>query len=240
MQFKPDCVMKTHAARLSLLLSVGAASLVAFGATAQTTAPAETPTPAAPASDAAPPKLPYGVDDVVKLTHAQVSEDVTLNFVHNSGTIYNLSPKDIVYLRDQGVSDKVINAMMEQRQNVPAENVNQIALQAQAAAATAAAQPPDPNAPLAAPVYVQPPPLAAAPPAPAPPPADYVPPSTLYVIPYGPAGGGYFGYPISYGSCYAPVSTVYVVGRSYVGRGYYGGGHYHGYHGSTVYHFGHH
>ena len=44
-------------------------------------------------ADAAPVKLPYGVEDVLKLSRAQVSEDVTLNFIRNSGTIYNLAPR---------------------------------------------------------------------------------------------------------------------------------------------------
>lgn len=72
-------------------------------------APASTP---APTKESA--KLPYGTDEVVKLTHAQVGDDVVVSYVQNSGTAYSLSPDDIVRLRNEGVSDRVINAMMDQ------------------------------------------------------------------------------------------------------------------------------
>src|SRR3954463_13055858 len=58
------------------------------------------------------PHLPYGVDDVLKLTHAKVGEDVVVAFVQNSGIGYSLRANDIVYLRDQGVSDHVISVML--------------------------------------------------------------------------------------------------------------------------------
>jgi len=234
--------MKTRTTRIGLFLGVGAASLVALGATAQTTAPSQTATPTASASDAAPAKLPYGVDDVLKLSRAQVSEDITLNYIKNSGTIYSLSPKDIVFLKSEGVSDKVLNAMIDQRSNVPADVANQNALQAQAAATAGAQTPPslDPNAIQAAPVLVQPPPYYVQPtPAYVPPEPDSVPPSTVYVMPYGAPSYGYVSYPSCYyGSGYGCGSTVYVVGSGYVGHRYYGRARYYGGHGSTVYHIG--
>jgi hypothetical protein len=64
-------------------------------------------------------KLPYGADDVVRLSAARVNEEVILNYIQTSGTIYNLTPQDIVRLRDEGVSDRVINAMIDQRRVVP-------------------------------------------------------------------------------------------------------------------------
>jgi len=163
------------------------------------------------ADEAAPAKLPYGVADVLKLTHAQVSEEVVLNYVLNSGTVYNLGAKDIVYLRNQGVSDRVLTTMMNQRNRVAEESAQQAAAQAgvpapgYADAAAVAAPPPY------APAYVEPPPVAE--------PA----PSTVYVVPYSPpVGAAYYGgyYPHYYGGYYAPgVSFVYRFGP----RGYYGG-----------------
>src|SRR5258708_827286 len=50
-------------------------------------------------------KLPYGVDDVLKLSRAQIGEQIILNYVQSSGTVYNLASKDIVYLKTRGVSD---------------------------------------------------------------------------------------------------------------------------------------
>src|SRR5438552_13472071 len=52
-------------------------------------------------------KLPYGVADVLKLNRGKVSDEIIVTYVQSSGTVYNLSPQDIVYLRDQGVSDRV-------------------------------------------------------------------------------------------------------------------------------------
>ena len=119
--------MKTRTSRICLFASLSAAFLTALSTTAQTTAPTAA-TPSTPATaEAAQVKLPYGVEDVVKLSRAQVSEDVTLNYIRNSGTIYNLAPKDIVYLRNEGVSDRVINTMMDQRKSVPAEMAAQLA-----------------------------------------------------------------------------------------------------------------
>lgn len=228
MDLKDDCVMKTRTSRISLFVSLGAASLVALGATAETLAPYPTETPAPAASDAPPPKLPYGVDDVLKLSRAQISEDITLNYVKNSGTIYNLSPKDIVYLRNEGVSDKVINTMIDQRSNVPADVANQNALQAQAAASAAGAPPASADATTVqtTPVYVQPQPFYVEPtPVYVPPEPYYEPASTLYIIPYPrnysrPWSWPSFHFGSSYGYGYGCGSSVYTIHRGY------GGGHY--------------
>jgi hypothetical protein len=227
--------MKTRTFRTCLFASLGAASLVALNATAQTQEPTPTASAAPAPADSAPVKLPYGVEDVLKLSRAQVSEDVTLNYIRNSGTIYNLAPKDIVYLRQEGVSDRVLNTMLDQRKNVPAETAAQsapAAPQAPASPDTSAAPVPEyaPAYTQPAPVYVQPEPV-------------YSPASSLYVIPYPYAGYRYPGsYPYYYGGYYGYGGPSVVFGFGYGSRGYcgpyygryhgryYGGGHY-GYHG---------
>lgn len=162
------------------------------------------------------PNLPYGVEDILKLTRAQVSEDVIVNFIGNSGTIYNLSPNDIVYLRHEGVSDRVINAMLEKHKKALDAAQNQTA----PAPATPAAQPQDTAAtapPNPAPVYVQQPAQPA--------------PSTVYVVPYPAANAAYYGYyPYYgyYGPYYAPyygpsISLGFRFGGGW--GGYWGGGH---------------
>ncbi len=65
-------------------------------------------------TDSAGAKLPQSVGEVVKLSRAKVSEDVVLSYVQNSGAVYSLSADDIVRLRNEGVSDRVINAMLDQ------------------------------------------------------------------------------------------------------------------------------
>ena len=79
-------------------------------------------------------KLPSGVEDIVKLSKAQIGEEVIAGFIRNSGSTYSLSPKDVIYLRDQGVSDRIVNTMLEHRtapemtsdqnQNQPVELAN--------------------------------------------------------------------------------------------------------------------
>ncbi|HWX19572.1 MAG TPA: hypothetical protein VN578_06665 [Candidatus Binatia bacterium] len=185
--------------------------------------------PAASASVTTAIKLPYGVDDVVKLSRAQISEEIILNYVRNSGTVYNLGPNDLVYLRNQGVSDHVVNAMLDQRPQMA-----QTALQ---------------TAPQAAPAYT----------APATPDANTVatevptaqPASSVYA--YAPAQYPYYGYYQPYGYYYPPypyyyggyyggpvVSFGFGFGGGYRYGGYRYGGHWYGGRGYGGHgHFGH-
>ena len=56
---------------------------------------------------------PLGIADVKALAKAGVSEDVMINQIHTSRTIFHLSAADIIDLRDAGVTDKVINYMID-------------------------------------------------------------------------------------------------------------------------------
>ena len=207
---------------MCLLASLGVASLVALNATAQTPAPATTTASTTAPADAAPAKLPYGVEDVLKLSRAQVSEDVTLSFIRNSGTIYNLAPKDIVYLKNEGVSDHVINAMLDQGKSVPTI----MGAQAAPATAPAAAQAPvypDANAAAAAQASPQYAPYAQPAPVYVQPESTYAPPSTVYVMPYSSPGYGYSSYYPYYGGYYPYYGPSVVLGIGFRGGGYYGG-----------------
>ena len=201
-------------------------------------APAEVPTqavvtapaPSAPASistektDSA--KLPYGVADVVKLSRSQVSEDVILSYVQNSGTAYSLGPDDIVRLRNEGVSDRVINTMLAQHTK---------AVQAAQIAAAPAAPVYSDNSDSPAVSEGQPAQNSAAvAEAPLTPPA-----SSTYVIPYSPSTPAYYGYPYyyppyyyGYGGYYGgPIVSFRFGFGGHYGHGYYGGhGHYGGHH----------
>jgi len=158
-------------------------------------------------------KLPYGADDVVRLSAARVNEEVILNYIQTSGTIYNLTPQDIVRLRDEGVSDRVFNAMIDQRRVVP--------IQAAAAQNLAQAQPPAANpAPAAsATVYVAQPAPVVVQTSPAPPR------STLHIIPYPAARAAYYGPPPHYyrppdhGWYYRPVYPRFSVHLGWRGPG---------------------
>lgn len=236
--------MKMRVTRYTWLLCFGATTLVMLHALAQTAEPAPTPAPVASVSNSVPARLPYGTDDVLKLTRAQVSEDVTLNYIQSSGTIYNLSPSDIVTLRGEGVSDKVINAMLDQRKSVPVDVANQNALQAQVTAAANGAMlaPADAGSASPAPVYVQPAPVYVQPvPVAVQSEPDYVAPSTVYVIPYGPSGCTYYRYPsVFWGppAAYGCASSVVTIGAGYGGQRYYANSYRGRGHGSGVYRFG--
>jgi uncharacterized protein YcfJ len=55
---------------------------------------------------------PLAVADVKALAKAGVSEDVITSQIQNSHTVYHLSAADIIDLRNSGVSDKVVNFMI--------------------------------------------------------------------------------------------------------------------------------
>jgi hypothetical protein len=147
---------------------------------AQDTAPATTAPNAATSGSASatpPVKLSYGVPEVLKLARAQVSDDTIVAFVQNSGTVYSLSAGEIVYLHGQGVPDRVISAMLDNRRNVttPAAAAPAAPAQATAPAQTTYA--------AAAPTYNVAP--------------SYTPSSSTYVIPYSPPTY-YYDYPYNY------------------------------------------
>jgi len=56
--------------------------------------------------------LPPGVQDVVKLAQAGISDDIILNQIKNNGAIYSLTADQIILLKSQGVSQPVIRALL--------------------------------------------------------------------------------------------------------------------------------
>jgi hypothetical protein len=147
-------------------------------------------------------RLPYGADDVLKLSRGKISDDIILTYVQTSGTIYDLKPRDIVHLKEQGVSDKVVNAMLDQRRHSEEKDA------ARKESAEANAAPPFvPGTPEPSAAPVIPPPFTPEPiadyPNPAPVEVMQPPVSTLYVIPYGPSGyRPYYRTMSGYGSVY--------------------------------------
>src|ERR1035438_7974113 len=82
-------------------------------------ASAEAAAPAS-ASETRPVQLSSGVAEILKLGRANVSDDVIIAFVRNSGKSYHLSASEILYLRAQGMSDQVVTAMLSAGQNLAA------------------------------------------------------------------------------------------------------------------------
>lgn len=195
---------------LRALAALAMLALSAMPVAAQNSSPAPGAVATAPANPTAP-QLSFGVPDVLKLSNAKVSEDTIVSYVQYSGRSYGaLSAGEIVYLHEQGVSDRVVATMLEQRKRFT-----------EAAAPTIA----QPTAIASAPQYQQ---------APAPAPVQYVQPapaSTVYVIPNTPryVDYGYYPYSDYYGYSYPAVSLSFGYyggyrGGAYCGSGYHGGG----------------
>lgn len=196
-----------------LAVAAAALALATGNAFAQDSTAADLTAVAQPA-----PQLTYGETQVLQLAQAKVSDGVIVNYIHNSGATYNLNANGILYLKQKGVSDTVLNAMLAQR--------NQPTASAQPSAATSTAASSDQSYAVTAPAtttYVQ-----------------SVPSSTVYVIPdtqtyrydawfYGGYPYGYYpdyGYYGYYG--YPSVSLSFGFGNRWGGfhdRGFHGGWH---------------
>ena len=65
------------------------------------------------ASAQTPPNLPPGVVDVIGLTKAGFGEDGILAKVKKAGVSYDLTAEQMIYLKNQGVSENVISALLQ-------------------------------------------------------------------------------------------------------------------------------
>jgi hypothetical protein len=204
-------IMKTRNLQNSLL-AVAAVTALAFtagnvGAQDSSAQPAAVSQPA--------PQLSYGVPQVMQLVQAKISDGVIVNYIQNSGTIYALKADEIVYLKQQGASDNILNAMLNQRSRLTGstEPANTTA-----SSPAASVQTYSPAAPAPVVIYEQ----------------QTAPPSTVYVIPdtqtylydsYYYSAYPYYSYPY-YGGYYSgwpAVSLSFGLG-GYYGGGYHGGG----------------
>jgi hypothetical protein len=177
-----------------LLLCIGLAAPVAAQETAT-----QTPLQAAPdsAPAAEPVQLSSRTQEILKLVRAQVHDDVIVAFIQNGNCRYNLTASEIIHLRKEGVSDRVLTAMLN-----PSQTVEASLPQAQpiAPATTASGSAPQEYAPESAA------------------PAEVETASTLYVVPsttyyysyaspwyyswYWPCWYPYYGYYWGWGDCH--------------------------------------
>ena len=108
------------------------------------------------------------VAEIIKLANSGVEQSVMMAFVTNNTSTFNLSAEEIIYLKDIGVPDPVVTAMIFRDQTLRQETASALA---------AAAPPPipadEPNPPSPAEVAPQPDASSAAYP-PEPPPAEQV------------------------------------------------------------------
>src|ERR1035441_4211238 len=105
--------MKTRNLQSSLLAIAAVTSFAFTAGNRFAQGSTAAPQPAPPSQPA--PQLSYGVPQVLQLVQAKVSDGIIVSYVQNSGTIYSLNAGEIVYLKQQGVSDPVLSVMLNQR-----------------------------------------------------------------------------------------------------------------------------
>lgn len=158
--------------------------------------------------------------EVLKLTKAKVSDDTIIAYISHSTSSFALTANDIVYLKEQGVTDRAITAMLNQRTPAPsAPQYVQSTAQNQAGSSVQNA-PGTTQAPTV--IYSSPQPTVV---------QTY--PTYVYTEPSYVSYPYYYPYYRSYG-WYPGISLSF--GWGYYG-GYHGGGYHGGYHGG-YYHGG--
>ena len=192
----------TKLQRMAAVLTVAGLACAVSTALAQEAAPA-TAVPTV-AYSAPAPQLDPGLQQILRLAQAKIGDDTIITFIRNSGYRYNLNADQIIYLRQQGISEPVVLTLLTQAR--PALAPATAALPAQAPAAANSYYSGQVAAPAAAPAvtYVQSAPAV----------------SYYYQPTYQP----YYYYPDYYG--YAPVSFSWGWYGGYYGGGWgwYGGG----------------
>ncbi|MBE0541440.1 MAG: hypothetical protein IH623_08650 [Verrucomicrobia bacterium] len=94
---------------------VAIVSLTLWVHLAASVAAQEAGTPASVPGAAAPTQLNQGAADILKLVRAKIHDDVTEAFIRNGDRHYSLTANEIVFLRQEGVSDRVLTAMLNQQ-----------------------------------------------------------------------------------------------------------------------------
>ena len=107
-------------------------------------------------SPTAAPKLSYGVSEVVRLAQANINDDTIIAYIKSTRTDYKLSADQMLYLRQQGVSEAVIKAMLVQPKPVAAPATTPAAV-ASTAPAPAAPVPEATGRAAMSPTYTTPP-----------------------------------------------------------------------------------
>jgi uncharacterized membrane protein YgcG len=108
-----DNFMKTnHWQKMLAVLAVAGLALSASTTLAQNSTAKNTAQPAA--VNAPVPQLAYGVPQIVQLAQAKVGDNTIIAYIKNTGNSYGLNADQIIYLRQQGISDAVITTMLNQ------------------------------------------------------------------------------------------------------------------------------
>jgi hypothetical protein len=98
--------------KMVAVMAIAGLALSASTALAQDSSAKSTVQPAA--VNASVPQLTYGVSEILKLAQAKIGDDTIIAFIKNSRNSYGLDANQIIYLRQQGISDAVVTAMLNQ------------------------------------------------------------------------------------------------------------------------------
>jgi len=96
----------------AIAMVVALSTATIFG---QDAAPVPNPASMAPNTATPPPPLSTAVSQVLQLSQAKIGDGSIITYIQNSGTSYGLEVSQIIYLKQQGVSENVINAMLNPR-----------------------------------------------------------------------------------------------------------------------------
>src|SRR5262249_3796405 len=66
---------------------------------------------AAAVAASAPVVGPLGFVDIANMAHQHIADEIIINQIRSTGTVYHLRTEDIIWLREQGVSEPVIGEM---------------------------------------------------------------------------------------------------------------------------------
>ncbi|MCC6819137.1 MAG: hypothetical protein IT579_00255 [Verrucomicrobia subdivision 3 bacterium] len=98
------------AATTAAALAIG----LCFAVTAGAQAPSSPSIASIPPASTSAVAVANGTEDVLKLSRAKINDDVTVAFIQNSERRFTLTASEILYLRQEGVSDRVLTAMLSQ------------------------------------------------------------------------------------------------------------------------------
>ena len=66
-----------------------------------------------------PPRGPLGITDVAQLAQAHVSDQVIIDQIRTTGSVFHLSSTDTIWLKQNGVSDPVVQEMLATANRYP-------------------------------------------------------------------------------------------------------------------------
>jgi hypothetical protein len=62
---------------------------------------------------------PLGIVDVVQMVQSHINDDLIVSDIRNTGSVFYLSAQDTIWLKQNGVSDRVVGEMMATANRVP-------------------------------------------------------------------------------------------------------------------------